>query len=596
MAPEPAGICPSCETRRGPVGEPCPEPVCWRKAYRYIPVGWHESAKAYATRKRRPMDPLLGRCIDRYLLAGKLGEGGMGAVYLALQRPLNREVALKVISGMELTQATVARFEREARAIALLDHGNIRKLHDYGVGSLEVPAGSPADFQVPYMALEYIRHGRTLRHALADARQEAGGPIPGEVVQAIFRQVLHALGTAHDKGIVHRDMKPDNVMLAPERGNPYLVKVLDFGLAKAVSDLSGFDAEVSRTGLFLGTPHYMAPEQAGSRDRHDVDARCDLYAVAVMLFEVFTGVRPYDGDTPLEVLTRKVDARFDPLGLPEARGLPRALRAFLSKGMAPAPEGRYPDAESMLEAFEKAMSGRAATAVGPMVRASASSEERPHTPPSPVDTVTPVAEPTWPLGTRRDAGATRVPTDAAMSTRDIRGLRGSRWPWIAAPLVALVVVGVGYLGFAGGAGNEAVMGVQADDAVADLGDSTVLEAAPASAPPVAVTPEVLSGGSVVPPPAGLQIRFESKPAGAKVYSGAGLLGETPFRAVLDGSAGVRVFRFQRKGYRDENVSADVVDGGVVEATLSPLSPKSRRLGPHPQPVPTPPENEGYPPL
>ena len=134
MAPDLTGICPNCEARRGPVGEACPEAICGSKGYRFIPLAWYQPAKEFAARKQRPMDPLLGRSIERYLLIGKLGEGGMGAVYVALQRPLNREVALKVISGLEMTEATIARFEREARAVSILDHPNIVKLYDYGVG------------------------------------------------------------------------------------------------------------------------------------------------------------------------------------------------------------------------------------------------------------------------------------------------------------------------------------------------------------------------------------------------------------------------------------------------------------------------------
>ncbi len=371
MTDEEHGICPHCEAARGPVGAPCPESLCSRRGYRFVPPAWYRSAREFAARRQRPPDPLLGRLLDhKYLLCGLLGEGGMGAVYLALQMPLRREVALKVISGLQITDVAVARFEREARAISALEHPNIVKLYDYGVGEL--------DFPVPYMVLEYVRHGRTLGETLTRARDEAGGALPLDVVLVIFRQVLHALAAAHKVGLVHRDMKPDNVMVAPVEGQPYLVKVLDFGLAKAVAAATTRD--VSRTGQILGTPYYMAPEQAPARGRPSADARSDLYAVGVMLFEVFTGVRAYDGQTPLEVLMKKGDPTHRPLDLPEARDLSPRLRAFLERAMAVEPDRRFPSADEMLAALEDALREPGLVARGPVCPGAAS--DRPLTPTS----------------------------------------------------------------------------------------------------------------------------------------------------------------------------------------------------------------------
>jgi serine/threonine-protein kinase len=320
---------------------------------------------------------MLGRSIDRYLLAGIIGEGGMGAVYLAIQRPLNREVALKVISGIDATQAMIERFEREARAISVLEHPNIVQLYDYGIGELE--------FTVPYMALEYVKHGRTLRRALSQIRSAMGNDsIPGELVFSIFSQVLNALGTAHEFGIVHRDMKPDNVMLVSVVGTPHLVKVLDFGLAKAILEVSGFDRSVSRPDTVLGTPSYMAPEQAQQKDAPEVDGRADLYAVAVMIYEVFTGVLPFDGEKPVDIMVKKVDPSFFPMDLPEARRLPEPFREFLRKGMAMDPGDRFADAAGMLQGLKEALSGREATAVGMLAGGSGSTGEYVITPQSPM--------------------------------------------------------------------------------------------------------------------------------------------------------------------------------------------------------------------
>lgn len=376
MAPEGPGICPNCERHRGAVGSPCPTEVCHNKNYHLIPVAWFEAARQLAVRKHRPMDPLLGRYINRYLLAGKLGEGGMGAVYVGIQRPLDREVAVKLISGVDVSGGAISRFEREARAIGLLDHPNIVKLFDYGVGNL--------GFQVPYMTLEYVRHGRTLRQVFTRVKEESGGTVPVTLVLQVFRQILNALASAHEIGLVHRDMKPDNVLIVPVAGNPYFVKVLDFGLAKAVSEVTGFDGDISRTGLVLGTPCYMAPEQAHiSGRRFPVDGRADLYSVAVMLYEVFTGIRPFNGESALAILASKSDPNHRPMDFPEAQALPGSLRAFLQRGMADKAPDRFSDAFEMLAALEQVLSTRGLKAMGPAAGDAGSSQERPATPPSP---------------------------------------------------------------------------------------------------------------------------------------------------------------------------------------------------------------------
>lgn len=584
MAPEPTGICPNCETRRGPVGEACPADVCQRKGYRFIPVAWYESAKEFAARKQRPVDPLLGRSIDRYLLAGKIGEGGMGSVFLAIQRPLNREVALKVISGVEMTQATIGRFEREARAISVLDHPNIVKLYDYGVGELE--------FRLPYMALEYVKHGRTLRRALWQMRQESGGaPISSDVVLSIFGQVLHALGTAHGAGIIHRDMKPDNVMLAPVLGNPYFVKVLDFGLAKAVADVAGFDGTVSRTGQFLGTPCYMAPEQAPRKGQPVADGRADLYAVAVMIYEVFTGVRPFEGETALEILSQKTDPAHDPLSFPEARGLPGPLKRFLKRGMAVDPANRFASAEEMLASLQDALSGRRMTAVGMAPGRPGSSDDRPATPASP-DPADGKDDETTRRVDDLPAIAAELPDEPSSGVRSSGGGAGRRALLGLGAVLAAVAVAGGLLLAGGGPGQAPDPDVASSSIPAP---TPVPVAAPATLPAPAPEPvpdpapaEAPASEPVPAPaarPAGLRVAFESDPAGAEVSADGRLLGTTPFDAVLDGAPGTREFAFRRKGYRDQRVRAEVTDGGLVRATLSRQPAAGPSPPPRPKPVP-----------
>lgn len=560
MGERPSGICPHCERRRGEVGAECPGEDCRARGYRFIPVPWYQSARDFAYRKGRPLDPLLGRVLERYLLAGKLGEGGMGAVYLAYQQPLMREVALKVISGLELTRAARARFEREARAISVLDHPNIVRLYDYGIARLE--------FEVPFMALEYVKHGRTLRRALADERQSSGGQIPGEVILTIFEQVLNALAAAHEIGLVHRDMKPDNVMITRVHGNPYFVKVLDFGLAKAVQEVSGFtDGDVSHSGQILGTPYYMAPEQMPKPGGPRVDARTDLYAVAVMLFEIFTGVRPFEGGTPLEIMIRKTEREHWPLDLPAARVLTRPMREFLERGLQPRQEDRFQSAGEMLQAFRQALAGRTLTAVGLDWLKAGSSEDRPATPQSPAGREVHPEQESIPTVPARDLEA-REGLKPVERTRV--GTLHRRWPWVTAPILAAVIVGGVYLGLTGGrrveVGSEAPKGTET---------VAVQVPEPVKPPeePRAEPPPAQDGVLEVPAP--LPVRrfaFEvrTRPQGAQIRVDGRVIGTSPVRYEFEVSKDADLDRVVEivatlAGFREATKAVrlrDAIAGGV----------------------------------
>lgn len=593
-------ICPHCEGRSGKVGELCAEPVCTRKSYYHIPESWYRAAREFAARKKRQLDPLLGRMLDKYLLAGLLGEGGMGAVYLALQMPLGRDVALKLISGLEMTDASVARFDREARAIATLDHPNIVKLFDYGVGKLE--------YRVPYMALEYVKHGRTLKSALKRLRDESDGPIPGDIVLAIFRQILHALSAAHKVGIVHRDMKPDNVMIAAVEGNPHMVKILDFGLAKAVAEVSGFDGDVSRTGQILGTPYYMAPEQASSKTGPRVDARADLYSVTVMLYELFTGVRPFDGQTPLELLSKKIDPGHRPLDLDVARALPEPLRNVLSQGMAIDPDGRFASADAMLAALEGAITSRTPTVIGPIIADVGSSQDRPPTPASPSVTEAPThylqedspdgdSHPSDPEG----GESLTIDSDMFPPTR-----RRSRIPLWIGGLLAVILAGVGiYLGTSGepGAPDTTVdtgMEITAPvtPQVPDAGPADV----PAAVPDVSVVRETIADpGNPVPEAKKYAFVIKTRPSSARLRVDGKNLGKAPVRVEYEAAdseaLGVDVvITASAPSYRTTTIRVmlahAVADGSVLvrlkkKATVRPKPRPKATPTPKPKPKPQP---------
>lgn len=232
-------------------------------------------------------DPLIGEVVaSRYKVLSKMGEGGMGTVYLAEHITIEKKVALKVLLPEYTRKSDLKeRFLREAKAAASINHANIIDITDFG----ETPDGSV------FFAMEFL-DGADLSDAIKD------GPMPWSRAKPIILQICRALGAAHSKNIVHRDMKPENVFLIKREGRPDFVKVLDFGIAK-VSGMGDGDAKLTRTGMIFGTPEYMSPEQAQG---HLPDQRVDIYAVGVILYELLTGEVPFKADTFMGILTKHI--------------------------------------------------------------------------------------------------------------------------------------------------------------------------------------------------------------------------------------------------------------------------------------------------
>ncbi len=218
----------------------------------------------------------VGERFGPYEILDVLGEGGMGVVYLAQQaEPIRRQVALKLIKpGMD-TREVLARFETERQTLARLSHPGISQVHDAGA----TPLGRP------FFVMELVT-GIPITRYCDDRRLDLDERLP------LFLQACAAIQHAHQKGIIHRDIKPSNVMVSSEEGRPR-VKVIDFGIAKATENHPGQFSLHTRDGLFLGTPQYMSPEQAVAGGR-DVDTRTDVYALGLLLYELLTGVLPYD--------------------------------------------------------------------------------------------------------------------------------------------------------------------------------------------------------------------------------------------------------------------------------------------------------------
>jgi serine/threonine-protein kinase len=283
-------------------------------------------------------DPLIGRVLDqRYRIEAVLGAGGVGVVYRAEHTGLRRPVALKVLRhGFEENPHLRRRFEREARLLSQLSHPNVVALTDYGIAD-----------GLPYLVMELLE-GRTLEDML-----EMDGPPAPRVAIEIVRAVVRGLAFAHDRNVLHRDLKPGNVFLQALPDDPHHVKLLDFGLAKLLVDeenTSGEEPTLTKAGTIVGTPAYMSPEQAsGGR----VDPRSDVYAAGLMLYELLAGRVPFDEPRRADLLrAHLVDPVPDPEGIRPGLVLTPPVRELLLRCLAKEPSDRYADARALLDALD----------------------------------------------------------------------------------------------------------------------------------------------------------------------------------------------------------------------------------------------------
>ncbi len=275
------------------------------------------------------MEDLTGKTLGQYQITGALGEGGMAAVYKAYQPGMDRYVALKVLPRHFASDPQfVKRFEQEAKIIAKLQHPHILPVHDYGQQD-----------SYTYIVMPYVESG-TLNDLLR------GKPLPLDQIRSIMTHVGDALDYAHSQGVVHRDVKPSNI-LVDERGNCMLT---DFGIGKILTGTT----QLTRTGDVIGTPAYMSPEQGLGKD---LDGRSDIYALGVILYEMVTGRQPYKAETPMAIIIKHIN---DPLPPPRKVNptIPESIQRVVLKALAKDREDRFATAGEMVTAFEAALAAR----------------------------------------------------------------------------------------------------------------------------------------------------------------------------------------------------------------------------------------------
>ena len=282
---------------------------------------------------------------ERYEVGAMIGTGGMADVYVAYDRRLNREVAVKILrSDLARDPAFVARFDKEALAVAALNNPGIVSVYDSG--QEETSAG-----KMPYIVMEFVE-GQTLREIL-----QGGTRLPLERALEITEGVLNALLYSHKSGIVHRDIKPGNIMISASGE----VKVMDFGIARALSDAG---ATLTSTWNIVGTAQYLSPEQASGTQ---VDERSDLYSVGCLLYEMLAGKTPFTGETPVAIAYQHVSAPVPPI-TSVMTSLDPALNNFFAVALAKDPKDRYQSASAMLKDLTKLSRGEAITTQIPQSR------------------------------------------------------------------------------------------------------------------------------------------------------------------------------------------------------------------------------------
>jgi serine/threonine-protein kinase len=285
-------------------------------------------------------DPLIGMLVaERYRVISMIGEGGMGRVYLAEQQmgTATRKVAIKVLTGSLGDSLAVARFYRECETVVQLSHPNTIRFYDFG--RIEIPLANGSSESQLFIAMEFIE-GRSLARVIEE------GPLPLETIDRLLTQISGALTEAHRRGIVHRDLKPDNVLLTKDIDGFEFAKVCDFGIAKQERTAG---PEITEQGTIIGTPAYMSPEQITGLE---VDERSDVYALALITYEMLAGARAFVARTPLEWATAHLTMEPRPFeDFPTTRSLSIERRAAIRRALSKDVKDRTPSVKAFAQEF-----------------------------------------------------------------------------------------------------------------------------------------------------------------------------------------------------------------------------------------------------
>ncbi|MCA9576448.1 MAG: serine/threonine-protein kinase [Polyangiales bacterium] len=479
---------------------------------------------------------MIGRVInDRFRIVSVIARGGMGKVYRAEQAPLGRQIALKVLEATyegDSDPEFHKRFFLEASTQSKLTHPNTVTIFDYG----------KTEDDVYFIAMELLE-GRTLHRYLRDE-----APLSASKATHIARQICRSLREAHSLGIIHRDLKPANVFLVQHGEQADFVKVLDFGLVK---DLGDKGEDLTQTGLFMGSPKYMSPEQIRG-DR--VDGRADIYALGVLLYEMLTGRAPFERPNSVNILMAHVHEDVPPMATHHVEVHP-ALEGLVRRALAKAPGDRFSSMDEMLSALTNVASeqGLAVSRSGDLGISGEFAGGSGSTTLSRADLIVPSS----------DGGLDSL--GGLTSSSDAQARRGSA-KWVL--LVALLLLSVLAVAFAlvrsGRSGDEAPAPVVATPA-APTEPEHVDDVTPSS--PGALTTEV----TIVSEPPGAQVRIGDS---EEVHT-------TPVSFTWTGDDARRgrsvTFRFQLEGYRDLNAVRTVVGREMhVSGRLQPIDSEQER--------------------
>lgn len=506
-------------------------------------------------------DPLVGKVLSgRFQIMAPLGKGGMGRVYKALQTPLDRIVALKVLNpkyDSSKDPGFERRFFLEASMTAKLKHPNTITVHDYG----------RTDDGIFFIAMEYVE-GQTLQQVL---KQERRLPWPRAV--AVAAQIARSLREAHKLGLVHRDLKPANVMVLDEGTGGDTVKVLDFGLVKAFSEeeRKPADAEITQAGVLLGSPLYMAPEQAKS----EADPRTDIYALGVVLFQMLAGRPPFEGKESIDIIVKHI--REPP---PSVRALapetPLEIEAIVLRCLEKDPQHRYQSMDEVLEAFREATHGQGISGLFMDPRLSGTA-----TPRVTGSAVPKVATSQPGLRGEGSGGVTKADRlssiEVVLDSRATAPQSRSAWPYVVVGFLAVLCLTLAGLVLL----RRAQHVERPPEGLEPTPQTTPTQPLPTPPEPTP-TPAPTPAPTPSPPP---QVTFqvESDPPGATVTRAGAVVGLTPVLVTLplDGAAKVQAtFDLALDGYQPVTVTGEGESGTVS------LKQALKKLGARPQPLPS----------